>query len=97
MKPRVISGKVSLPDGVAPSGGISLNIAIFNETDGNSQIITIPAGKSSATYSISVPPNDRAMSIQSGMKTGRTRFIQPMDTITARERPIICPMHSWWM
>jgi len=58
MKPRVISGKVSLPDGVAPSGGISLNIAIFNETDGNSQIITIPAGKSSATYSISVPPND---------------------------------------
>ncbi|RXE59077.1 Ig-like domain-containing protein [Acetivibrio mesophilus] len=58
MKPRRISGKVSLPEGVAPLGGVSLNIAIFNETDGNSQIITIPEGKSSASYSISLPPND---------------------------------------
>jgi len=36
MKPRVISGKVSLPDGVAPSGGISLNMRYLMKTDGNS-------------------------------------------------------------
>lgn len=58
MRPRRITGKVSLPEGVAPSGGILINIAVFNETDGNSQIIMIPGGSSSASYSISLPPND---------------------------------------
>lgn len=58
MKPRKISGKVSLPEGVAPEGGISLNIAVTNDVDGNSQIIIIPEGESFAEYSISLPPND---------------------------------------
>ena len=35
MKPRKISGKVILTEGVAPEGGISLNIAVTNDVDGN--------------------------------------------------------------
>jgi len=58
MKPRKISGKVTLPEGVAPKGGISLNIVVTNDIDGNSQIIVIPEGGNSAEYSISMPPND---------------------------------------
>ncbi len=58
MTPRALKGKVSLPEGTAPKGGITVNITAANETDGNSTTVTIPYGSSSADYSISLPPND---------------------------------------
>lgn len=58
MEPRKVSGKISLPDGVEPLEEITLNITVFNEVDGNSQVVTIPAGSNFADYSISLPPND---------------------------------------
>ncbi len=59
MRPKAIEGTVQLPEGMkAPQGGITINIAVFNETDGASTEVKIPYNQSSVEYSISLPPND---------------------------------------
>jgi len=66
-KKRTISGTVSLPDGkVAPTGGIKLRVYALNDNLTPDVILddffvsvnlTIPQGKRSADYSLSVPVN----------------------------------------
>nr|MBX2869367.1 hypothetical protein [Acidiferrobacterales bacterium] len=55
----VISGVVSLPTGVAPAGGIDVNVAAFEPnapfTFGDSFSINIPENDSSASYKLRVP------------------------------------------
>lgn len=58
MKPRIVSGTVYLPE-VAPKGGVTVNVTVSNETDGNTTTITIPEGSKSLGYSVSIPPNDK--------------------------------------
>jgi len=52
---RIVSGKVSLPKGVAPEGGIKVEVIVaLNNTKIESTTITIPEGESEATYSMYV-------------------------------------------
>jgi len=47
---------VSLPKGVAPEGGIKVEVIVaLNNTKIESTTITIPEGESEATYSMYVP------------------------------------------
>lgn len=57
LKPRIVRGTVGLSE-AAPKGGVTVNVTVSNDTDGNSTTITIPEGSKSFDYSVSIPPND---------------------------------------
>ncbi|HEY9061252.1 MAG TPA: S-layer homology domain-containing protein [Pseudobacteroides sp.] len=60
VRPRKINGKVSLPNGVEAEGkDIKIKITGSNGIDSISANVVIPAGESSADYSLELPPNDR--------------------------------------
>ena len=57
MPAKIISGRISLPNGdVAPEGGIRIIVSAINEAGNNgSSSVTIPCGENSATYTVNVP------------------------------------------
>lgn len=58
-----ISGRVSLPSGVAPAGGVTLEVSATDTTGGNLnsfRSVTIPANASFADYTLSVADDDQA-------------------------------------
>ena len=60
MPAKIISGRISLPNGdVAPEGGIRIIVSAINEAGNNgSSSVTIPCGENSATYTVNVPANN---------------------------------------
>lgn len=56
---NVISGTVSLPSGVAPKGGMSLEIIASNSNYDESKYISIPEGSSTVAYSVYVAPGSK--------------------------------------
>ncbi|MDP4182015.1 MAG: hypothetical protein Q8942_13110, partial [Bacillota bacterium] len=57
--PKKINGKVSLPNGILADKDITMKVSGSNGIDGDSTTVVIAAGTNSATYSLSLPPNDR--------------------------------------
>lgn len=58
-RPRTISGKVLLPEGTAPSEGVTLNVIASNKIDSTEVQVYIPEGETGVEYVLNVPPNDK--------------------------------------